>query len=110
MQRSFIGTEAGRVHHHHRLAARPVRAASRSAGFFTIGIALAVLAGGALFAGSTGALNVTESASAPAPSVADAGRVPPGDRAGADGARNVVVSEAPARSSSAPGGAAGPLQ
>jgi len=110
MQRSSIGIETGRVRHDHRHAARHIRAASRSAGFFTIGIALAVLAGGALFAGSTGALKVTESASAPAPSVADAEHMQPDDHAMADGARSGAVGEAPARSQSAAQSAAKPAQ
>lgn len=98
MQRNFIGIGPGRVQHNHRLAARHIGAASRSAGFFTIGFALAVLAGGSLFAGFIGAFKATESTSAAAPSMADAERVQPVDHDKADGAMSVVVSEAPARS------------
>ena len=57
-----------------------------------------------------GALKVTESASAPAPSVADVERMQPVEHAMANGARNVVVSEAPARSPSDAHSAAKPLQ
>lgn len=109
MQRNFIGIEAGRFHHDHCLAARHVRVTCRSAGFFTIGFALAVLAGGSLFAVSTGALKATESTSAPAPSAADAERTQPIDHAKADGTRSVVISEAPARSPSDAHSAAKPL-
>lgn len=110
MQRNFIGIEARRVHHDHRLAARHVRATGRSAGFFTIGFALAVLAAGSLFAASTGALKATDSTSAPAPSAADAEGTQPVDKAKAEDTRSVVVSEAPARSRSDARGAATPQQ
>lgn len=110
MQRNFIGIEAGLVDPDHCLAARHVRATGRSAGFFTIGLALAVLAGGSLFALSTGALKATESTSAPAPSAADAERTQPVDHTKADGTRSVVVSEAPARSPSGSRSAANPQQ
>jgi hypothetical protein len=110
MQRNFIGIEAGPVHHDHCPAARHDRANCRSAGFFTIGFALAVLAGGSLFAFSTGALKATDSTSAPAPSAADAEGTQPADNATAEGTRRVVVSEAPARSRSDARGAATPQQ
>jgi hypothetical protein len=105
-----IGIEAEWVQHDHRLAARHVRATGRSAGFFTIGLALAVLAAGSAFAASTGALKATDSTSAPAPSAADAERTQPGDHAQADGTRNIVVSEAPARLRSDARSAAKPQQ
>jgi hypothetical protein len=110
MQRNFIGIEAGLVHRAHRLAARHVRATVRSAGFFTIGFAIAVLAAGSLFAASTGALKATDSTSAPAPSAADAERTQSVDHAQADGTRSVVVSEAPARLRSDARSAAKPQQ
>lgn len=110
MQRNFIGIEPGRVHHDHRLAARHVRATGRSAGFFTIGFALAVLAAGSLFAASTGALKATDSKSAPAPSAADAEGTQPVANAKVEGTRGIVVSEAPARSRSDARGAATPQQ
>ncbi len=104
MQRNLLPTELEQLHPDRRLPRRRIGAASPSAGFFTIGIAIAVLATGALVAGAGQALDVVDSASAPAPSRSAAERTQPVDDLKEDGAGSVVVSEAPASVRTAAGG------
>jgi len=110
MQRNLMRIEPAQVHPDQRFAPRHVRTASRSAGFFTIGFAIAVLAASALFAGAAGSLDVAESASAQTPSGTAVERTQSVDHEKTDGARNVVISEAPARSPKDARGATEPLQ
>lgn len=110
MNRNSMRIEPAQVHPDHRFAPRHIRTVHPSRGFFTLGFALAVLAGSALFTGATGALHVTESVTAHAPSGAVAERTQPVDHVKAEDTRNVVLSEAPARSPDSADSAAKPLQ
>ena len=79
-----------------RLAARNIRNAAPSAGFFTIGFAIAVLAASALAVGGAQAVKEVASASPPASGMADVEGMQPVDGAKAENASNVIVSQAPA--------------
>ena len=98
MKPNTLGIEAPRTPTGHRFARRRSRTASRGAGFFTLGFAVAVLAVGSLFAGAIGTLDVAESASAPAPSRVAGERTQPAAGATTKGEGNVVVSRAPSAS------------
>jgi hypothetical protein len=77
-----------------RFARRRIRTASRSAGFFTLGFAIAVLAAGSLFAGAMGERDVADSASAATPTEVAGERRQPAGSGKTEGASNVVISEA----------------
>jgi hypothetical protein len=81
-----------------RFAQRPIRTASSSAGFFTLGIAIAVLAAGLLVTGTIEELDVAQSASAPAPTEEAGERRQPAASVKTEGGRNVVIGEAPSGS------------
>jgi hypothetical protein len=110
MIRNSMRIEPEHVHPDHRFAPRHIRPVHLSGGFFTLGFALAVLAGSALFAGASGALNVAEPASASTPGGAVVERAQPVDHLKAEGARSVVISEAPTDSPNNARNAAKPLQ
>jgi hypothetical protein len=110
MIRNSMSIESEHVHPDHRFAPRHIRPVHLSGGFFTLGFALAVLAASALFAGAKGALNVAEPASASTAREAVVERAKPVDHPEAEGARSVVISEAPADSSNDARNAARPLQ
>ena len=82
----------------HRFARRRVRTAPRGAGFFTLGLAIAVLAVGSLFAGAVGTLDVADSASASTPAQGVGERTQPAAGETTEGEGNVVVSRAPSDS------------
>jgi hypothetical protein len=95
MQRNVLRSAPEQAVADRRPSRRRIRAPVRSAGFFTIGFAIAVLAAGSLFAGATGTLGVTESASATAPGGAVVERTQPVDPTRAADASEVVISKAP---------------
>jgi hypothetical protein len=110
MNRHSMRIEPAQVHPDHRFAQRHIGTVHLSRGFFTLGFALAVLAGSALFTGATGALQATEAVTADAPSGAVAERTQPVDQVNAEDVRNVVLSEAPVHSRNSADSAAKPLQ
>lgn len=99
MQRNPRCTKAPRALPGHRFPRRLIGADTASAGFFTLGFAIAVLAVGTLFAGAVGELDVTQTASAPTPAqVAGERTQPAAGEATTDGDGAVVVSRAPSAS------------
>jgi hypothetical protein len=98
MQRNLLGVEAFHRPLEHPLSRRRTRTAYPSAGFFTLGIGIAVLAAGLLFAGAMGQLDVAKSASAPTQSELAGERAQPAGRVKTEDAGNVVISEAPTES------------
>lgn len=98
MQRNVLRTDALQTPSGHCFSRRRMRAASASAGFFTIGIAIAVLAAGSLFAGAMELVDDAATASAPAAAQVAGDRAQPAG-AETEGVGSVAVSEAHSDSS-----------
>lgn len=98
MQRNPRRTKAPQALPGRRFPRRLIRADTASAGFFTIGFAIAVLAVGALFTGAVGELDVTQTASAPTPAETVGEHARPAADVNTEDANRVVVSEATADS------------
>lgn len=110
MNRNSMRVEPAQVHPDHRFAPRHIRPFRLSRGFFTLGFALAVMAGSALFTGAISRINVTESASASTPSGMVVESTQPVDHVKAEGARKFLISAAHADSPNSARSAAKPLQ
>ena len=110
MQRNSMGAALAHAQPDQSPAKHHVRTALHSAGFFTLPIALAVLAASALLAGAGGAFEGAESASAATTSQPATADAQPIDEAKASGAKDVVASEAPAHASNSARGAGNPVQ
>jgi len=98
MQPNVVRSEAPQIALEDRLPRRRIRSADRDAGFFTLGIALAVLAAGGLFAGVMQGLDGAKTASIPAPTEMAGQRRAPAAEVKPDGAGAILISEAPSGS------------
>jgi hypothetical protein len=98
MQSNLRGIKALHRSPEHPLSRRRTRTACPSAGFFTLGFGIAVLAAGLLFAGAMGQLDFARSASAPTQSELAGERAQPAGSVKTEDADNVVSSEAPTES------------
>jgi len=98
MQGNVPRIEATHLPPEHHLSPRRTRTTAPSAGFFTLGFAIAVLAAGLLFAGAMGELPVAKSVSAPTRSDLDGSQAQPAGNVKTEDASSVVISEAPSKS------------
>ena len=98
MQANVPRIEATHLPPEHHLSPRRTRTTAPSAGFFTLGFAVAVLAGGLLFAGAMGELPVAKSVSAPTRSKLAGEPAQPAGNVKTESARSVVIGEAPSES------------